>query len=461
MKFNIKVIECFAKVVFVLFICSPIFTPLFGQWESDVRLTNNDSLSYTSENNAWCVATTGDTVHVVWYDARDGLRQIYYKRSTNGGTNWGSDVHLVNSSAWGIFPSVAVFNSNIHVVWNEQRDGNEEIYYKRSTDNGTSWGADTRLTSDSAYSSFPSAAVSDSFVHIVWVDYRDGNHEIYYKRSTDNGTTWGADVHFSNDPNMSWYPSVAVSGSNVHVVWQDYRDNNYEIYYKRSTDNGTSWGLETRLTYSDPWWSWMPSVAVSGSYVHVVWWDSLAGNWEIYYKRSTDNGTSWGADTRLTNTPLSSEYPSVAASGTNVHVTWMDSVGANNYEVYYKRSTDSGTSWEADVQLTNEPSLSIYPSVAVSGSKVHVVWSDERDGNYEIYYKRNPTGNTGIEENTIRSIECYCGATIICGPLQLPEGKNCKIFDITGQVVMPARMKPGIYFVEIDNKIVQKVVKIR
>ena len=307
MKFNIKVIECFAKVVFVLFICSPIFTPLFGQWESDVRLTNNDSLSYTSENNAWCVATTGDTVHVVWYDARDGLRQIYYKRSTNGGTNWGSDVHLVNSSAWGIFPSVAVFNSNIHVVWNEQRDGNEEIYYKRST----------------------------------------------------------------------------------------------------------------------------------------------------------DNGTSWGADTRLTNTPLSSEYPSVAASGTNVHVTWMDSVGANNYEVYYKRSTDSGTSWEADVQLTNEPSLSIYPSVAVSGSKVHVVWSDERDGNYEIYYKRNPTGNTGIEENTIRSIECYCGATIICGPLQLPEGKNCKIFDITGQVVMPARMKPGIYFVEIDNKIVQKVVKIR
>jgi hypothetical protein len=25
---------------------------------------------------------------------------------------------------------------------------------------------------------------------------------------------------------------------------------------------------------------------------------------------------------------------------------------------------------------------------------VHVVWQDNRDGNYEIYYKRNPTGNT-------------------------------------------------------------------
>jgi hypothetical protein len=445
MKFNIRVVECFAKILFVLFIYSLGFAPLFGQWEPDVRLTNNDSLSYTSENNAWCVAATGDTVHVVWYDERNGLRQIYYKRSTNGGTIWGTDVHLVNSSAWGSLPSVAVFGSNVHVVWDEQRDGNDEIYYKRSTNSGTSWGADIRLTSDSAYSCCPSAAVFSSYVHVVWVDYRDDNHEIYYKRSTDNGTTWGVDVNLSNEPNMSWYPSVAVSDSNVHVVWQDYRDNNYEIYYKRSTDSGASWGTDTRLTYSDPWWSWMPSVAVSGPYIHVVWWDSSAGNWEIYYKRSTDNGASWGVDTRLTNTPLCSKYPSVAVSETNVHVTWMDSLGANNYELYYKRSTDNGTSWEADIQLTNDPALSVYPSVAVAGSRVHVVWSDERDGNYEIYYKRNPTGNSVSEEeigHTIRGLKLLCHPNLFRDvthlKLQVPRAKNqieLKIYNAAGRLV--------------------------
>ena len=37
--------------------------------------------------------------------------------------------------------------------------------------------------------------------------------------------------------------------------------------------------------------------------------------------------------------------------------------------------------------------------VAASNSAVHVVWQDYRDGNAEIYYKRNPTGNTvGIKE---------------------------------------------------------------
>jgi hypothetical protein len=53
------------------------------------------------------------------------------------------------------------------------------------------------------------------------------------------------------------------------------------------------------------------------------------------------------------------------------------------------------------------------------------------------------------------------GGTIFSGPLILPEGKNCKIFDVTGRVVLPDKMRPGIYFVEIDGKITQKVVKVR
>jgi len=43
----------------------------------------------------------------------------------------------------------------------------------------------------------------------------------------------------------------------------------------------------------------------------------------------------------------------------------------------------------------------------------------------------------------------------------LPEGKECKVFDITGRVIIPDKMKPGIYFIEIDGQITQKVVKVR
>jgi hypothetical protein len=51
--------------------------------------------------------------------------------------------------------------------------------------------------------------------------------------------------------------------------------------------------------------------------------------------------------------------------------------------------------------------------------------------------------------------------TIFCGPLQLPEGKTCKVYDITGRVVESDKIQPGIYFIEVDGVVTQKVVKVR
>jgi hypothetical protein len=391
------------KIIFTLFIIHCSLLIANAQWQPDVRLTNDPAYSFTSDNNAWCVASSGLFVHIVWMDQRDGNREIYYKRSTDGGVSWSADIRLTNNVYGSEFPSVAVSGSVVHVVWTDYRDGNREIYYKRSIDGGASWGADTRLTINTAWSEFPSVAVSGSSVHVVWSDSRDGNDEIYYKCSIDGGVSWGADTRLTNNPNSSDESSVAVSGSVVHVVWNDTRDGNNEIYYKRSTDGGVSWGTDTRLTNNTSYSSY-PSVAVSGSFVHVVWLDHRDGNDEIYYKLSNNTGVSWGTDTRLTNDTADSEYPSVAVSGPVVHIVWHDYRNGNT-EIYYKRSTDAGVSWGTDTRLTNNTAYSGSPSVAVSGSIVHVLWYDYRDGNYsEIYYKRNPTGNTIGIKNIISEI---------------------------------------------------------
>jgi len=157
----------------------------FSQWQNDVRLTNDPGWSTTSFNNAWCIASNGDTIHVVWYDNRDGNYEIYYKRSVDGGSNWESDLRLTNNSASSEMPSISVSGSFVHIVWYDFRDGNNEIYYNRSTDSGTSWGLDTRLTDQSSNSDYPCISASGNNVNIVWRDGRDGNWEIYYKNSTD------------------------------------------------------------------------------------------------------------------------------------------------------------------------------------------------------------------------------------------------------------------------------------
>lgn len=69
---------------------------------------------------------------------------------------------------------------------------------------------------------------------------------------------------------------------------------------------------------------------------------------------------------------------------------------------------------------------------------------------------------TAIEEEKIlvRKSENLC-ATVISGPLLLPEGKNWKVYDITGRQVMSDKIRAGIYFIEVDGEITTKVVKVR
>jgi len=226
----------------------------------------------------------------------------------------------------------------VHVTWRDLRDGNQEIYYKRSTDGGVSWEQDIRLTYDDHDSYNTSIAASGSIVNVVWTDNRDGNTEIYYKRSIDGGISWEPDIRLTNAPSSSNLPSIGASGSHVHIIWDDYRDGSAsEIYYKHSIDGGSSWGEDTRLTY-DAGNSMIPNLSVSGSVVQIVWEDDRDGDYDIYYKRSEDGGINWGGDIRLSNNNLMrSQHPSLSVSGSIVHVIWYDDRDGN-FEVYYKRN---------------------------------------------------------------------------------------------------------------------------
>lgn len=377
--------------------------PLIAQWEPDVRLTNDPAPSYTTGNNAWAIASIGSSIHIAWSDKRIGDDyEIFYKRSTDNGASWTADTRLTNSPGYSANPTIAVSGQLIHIVWQELRDGNWEMYYKRSSDGGISWGSDVRLTNEPAESKHPSMIVSGQTVHVVWDDMRDrtnnlNNIEIYYKRSTDGGISWEPDARLTNDTNYSTEPSISLSGQTVHIVWTDNRGSGPRIFYKYSSNDGASWGNEVMLS-TGTLGSYQPSVSAAGQNIAVAWNDlrDLNGYFEIYSKSSTDGGSTWSADTRLTNAPLVSAFPSVAVSGQNVHIAWRDDRFGNG-EIFYKLSTDAGINWGPDLRLTDSPGLSEGASVSLSGSNVFVAWYDSRNGNFEIYFKKNPTGNiTGI-----------------------------------------------------------------
>jgi len=379
-----------------------------AQWQPDVRLTNDPGFSVITGSR--CIASSGDTVHVVWRENRDaGNYEIYYKRSTDGGISWGPDTRISNNVFYSTNPSISVSGKVVHVVWT---DMNAEYYinisYNHSTDGGTSWGTETPLTNNPANTSRdPSVSASGSEVHVVWTDYRAVGSipAIYYKRSTDGGISWSPDTQFSDESVTSGSPSVSCSGSEVHVFWSGGEYQHSQIYHKNSGDRGINWSANTVLM-SDTLGS--PYVSVSGSSFHMLGLDARKYPYnQIYYKNSTDGGKNWGAETWLTNNFISKiQTCSMSVSGSNIHVVWAVFGDGNKNDIYYIHSADDGLTWGTETLLTNNTTKSngSYPCVSASGSAVHVVWMDNRDGNSEIYYKRNltnsqPTANAGPDQS--------------------------------------------------------------
>lgn len=103
---------------------------------------------------------------------------------------------------------------------------------------------------------------------------------------------------------------------------------------------------------------------------------------------------------------MDSVYGQVAAWDNNVYMLWQDSVppGYNNYDIFIKKSSYNGTTFGAPVNLSNNAGFSEHPQIATYENKVYAVWADDTPGNREILFARSPDGGSNFEESAILAI---------------------------------------------------------
>jgi hypothetical protein len=251
--------------------------------------------------------------------------------------------------------AVVASGQYVHVIWHGtiQGSGQNHVKYRRSTDFGATWSDPRSLGSGSLPS--PKLTGSGSNLHLTWNSWLRGPDSVYhcYRRSDDNGETWGDSISLAADPydpsstSINIYESthLAVSGPNAYFVWssdQDNRSTGYytDLYLRVSPDEGRTWGPPERITNYQvdtaagnvatlPW------IALSGTGMHIVWdnvWDVVSYDFgsfrnQVKYLQSLDGGESWGEEISLSeqhygNYPYG--YPQIVAAGEDLHTIWRD-----------------------------------------------------------------------------------------------------------------------------------------
>ena len=117
------------------------------------------------------------------------------------------------------------------------------------------------------------------------------------KYFSEQAKAWVA-INVSNNTGFSLNPQIATSGNNVHVTWQDGTPGNQDIFFAVSTNNGRNFGTPINLS-NNAGGSEVPQIAASGSNVYVTWEDTTPGNRDIFFAVSNNNGTSFGTSDKL------------------------------------------------------------------------------------------------------------------------------------------------------------------
>ncbi len=249
---------------------------------SAVRITNAKNSSEWPD-----MVWTGNAYGVAWADERvtKGKEDIYFVLLDTDGKKLSEEVQITLDPEKQQSPVLKWSGSEFAIVWTDFRHGNREIYFQRLTADGTLLGREVRVTNDAEDSSWPDLAWTGTTWAVVWQDNRDGNYEVYLATLNAKGEKQGKDIRITNATGFSGYPSIDWNGYQFGLSWQDERSGKPAVYFVSVTEAGVRNGKDLKVS-TGAGQSTFTTALWNGSTFAFAWRDDRDGpanNSEIYF----------------------------------------------------------------------------------------------------------------------------------------------------------------------------------
>jgi predicted amidohydrolase len=348
-------------------------------WGSSVQVNADDDLSPSSQLSPR-IAADGDSVYAVWQDTRNGADNVYAAFSLDAGQSWSGDIKVSDDAPGArveLLPDVALFRdprhgvATIYVVWQRLGSGgnhaNAEIRLARFDEILTKLAADVRVDDHDGSGKWRPRVVALAPAGRPLVSWVD---------ERDPG------------PGISVLEHVRVRRASGRRDKDGRPEVSFSRASRRVTRDKTVDPLSAQLENE-----WAPALATDDRRVIAAWLDFRNYNWDVFAAFSRRGGLSYKRDVRLDDSPdfeRLNSHPAIAidsASGRAV-VVWSDQREREvDTNIFYVTSTD-GIVWSAPTRLDHSdagfdpdseaPSSQWRPSVSSADGRACVAWQDNR-----------------------------------------------------------------------------------
>ncbi len=336
---------------------------------TNIRLTDN---SASSENPTIATDENGIS-YVAWQDNRDGNWEIYFCKADNNGNKLVDDTNVSNTSGSSTNPDISIDSlGNSYLTW---REGGS-VYFCKLNQSGNVVAGPKSVGSTEEAPAISTSPIGIS--SIVWKKLQISTRTLYFCRMDSSGEKIGG--------NLDIWDTVYPIDIEADVCVDNYGFSN--VVYRRDA----GW-FDYRLTWC--------RIDTTGSITHhgyiydsddAVWpsiyadttafWVAFQENAQIKWLRDVNDAISIGSAGH-------SYYPKIVVDTSSHSFTvWQDNRNGN-WDIYLQEVDDPDIVVGENIPITDGLEDSKSPDISIIGEKGWlIVWQDNRDGNWEIYFDR-------------------------------------------------------------------------
>ena len=351
------------------------------------NLTQNDDDSVYPQ-----ISSSSDNIYIVWQESVGSYGttnyDIFFKRSNDDGNSFGSPINLSDNVGFSEHPQIASVGNHIYVVWVDDSSGQREIMFSKSLDRGKTFSNSIVVSQNSLSPYHAELAAEGQNVYIVWNSFgMEIGNIIFLAKSNDEGKTFGKLIEIG-EGDLETYPKIAASANEYYITWdrRDHEDTEILLIKGHKDYNNIQNVTQINKLNNENIDGGESQVAADSDHVIVTWTSNIPVDKKyVYVSKSINNGNAFGDNIPISSTN-SSNVENILIDD-NSYIIWQDNVHGN-YDIFYTKGNSNGTGTDKPINVSNNIGVSECPSITVSTTAIHMTWEDDTTGNHEVLYKK-------------------------------------------------------------------------